>query len=60
VRIIVLGSQEIVLIIIFVIFILFGGAAIPKFAKSIGEAKAAFKKGQKDENLSSPDEKSND
>jgi sec-independent protein translocase protein TatA len=48
-----LGSQEIVLIIIFVIFIIFGGSAIPKFAKSIGEAKAAFKKGQKEESLAS-------
>lgn len=44
-----LGSQELLLIIIFVIFILFGGSAIPKFAKAIGEAKAAFKKGQENE-----------
>jgi len=44
----VLGSQELLFIVIFIIFIFFGGSAIPKFAKSIGEAKSAFKKGLDD------------
>lgn len=51
------GSQELVLIVIFIIFILFGGSAIPKFAKSIGEAKSAFKKGLKDGNEDESDDK---
>ena len=41
------GSTEL-LIIAVVIFVLFGAAAIPKFAKSIGQAKKEFDSGLKD------------
>ena len=41
------GTQEL-LIIALVIFVLFGAAAIPKFAKSIGQAKKEFDKGIKE------------
>lgn len=41
------GSQEI-LIIAIVITVLFGSAAIPKFARSIGKAKSEFEKGLKE------------
>ena len=38
------GSSELIIICL-VIFVLFGAAAIPKFAKSLGQAKKAFKDG---------------
>ena len=41
------GSQEIIVIAI-IVLILFGSAAIPKFAKSIGLAKKEFEKGLKE------------
>ena len=41
------GSQEIIIIAV-IILILFGSAAIPKFAKSIGLAKKEFEKGLKE------------
>tara|TARA_B100001113_G_C21081326_1_gene610079 strand:+ start:1299 stop:1472 length:174 start_codon:yes stop_codon:yes gene_type:complete len=41
------GSTELIIIAL-VIFVLFGAAAIPKFAKSIGQAKREFEKGLKD------------
>ena len=41
------GSTEIIIIAI-VIFVLFGAAAIPKFAKSLGQAKKEFDQGAKD------------
>lgn len=41
------GSSELIIIAL-VIFVLFGAAAIPKFAKSLGEAKKEFDKGLKD------------
>ena len=41
------GSTEL-LIIAIVIFVLFGAAAIPKFAKSIGQAKKEFDTGLKE------------
>mgnify|MGYP001372662946 CR=1 FL=1 len=47
------GSTELIIIAL-VIFVLFGAAAIPKFAKSLGLAKKEFEKGLKD-----PDQKSN-
>ena len=37
------GSTEI-LVIAIIVFVLFGSAAIPKFAKSIGQAKSEFNK----------------
>lgn len=42
-----IGSTEIIIIVI-VILILFGASAIPKFARSIGRAKAEFEKGLKE------------
>ena len=41
------GSTEIIVIAI-VICVLFGAAAIPKFARSIGQAKSEFEKGLKE------------
>ena len=41
------GSTELIIIAL-IIFVLFGAAAIPKFAKSIGQAKKEFDKGIKD------------
>lgn len=43
------GSSEL-LVIGLIIFVLFGAAAIPKFAKSIGQAKAEFEKGARASN----------
>ncbi len=39
------GSQELIIIGL-IIFVLFGASAIPKFAKSLGQAKKEFEKGQ--------------
>ena len=41
------GSSEL-LVIVVVIMVLFGASAIPKFARSIGQAKAEFEKGMKE------------
>ncbi|RAP37728.1 twin-arginine translocase TatA/TatE family subunit [Candidatus Marinamargulisbacteria bacterium SCGC AAA071-K20] len=41
------GSTELIVIGL-IVFVLFGAAAIPKFAKSIGQAKGEFEKGLKD------------
>lgn len=38
------GSTELIIIGL-LIFVLFGAAAIPKFAKSLGQAKSEFEKG---------------
>lgn len=43
-----IGATEI-LIIGGVVFVLFGATAIPKFAKSLGQAKKEFQKGVKDQ-----------
>ncbi len=51
-----LGSTEL-LIIAVVIFVLFGAAAIPKFAKSIGQAKSAFEQGVNEANTATDDKK---
>ena len=42
-----IGTTELIIIAV-VVFVLFGANAIPKFAKSIGQAKAEFNKGVKD------------
>ena len=54
------GPQEIIVIAV-IILILFGSAAIPKFAKSIGQAKKEFEKGIKEgeENNSDTDTEKN-
>lgn len=41
-----LGTTELIVIGL-VIFVLFGASAIPKFAKSLGQAKSEFDKGLK-------------
>ena len=42
-----IGTTE-VLIVAGVVMVLFGSAAIPKFVKSIGKARAEFEKGTKE------------
>jgi sec-independent protein translocase protein TatA len=42
-----IGTHEL-MIVAFVVLVLFGAAAIPKFAKSLGQAKREFEKGVKD------------
>ncbi|MBT5855580.1 twin-arginine translocase TatA/TatE family subunit [bacterium] len=42
------GSTEIIIILL-IVFVLFGASAIPKFARSIGQAKKAFDSGLKEE-----------
>jgi len=53
-----MGTTEI-LIIAAVVLILFGAAAIPRFAKSLGKAKGEFEKGLKEgkEKAGNPEEK---
>ena len=41
-----LGSKELIFIAL-IVFVLFGAAAIPRFAKSLGQAKTEFDKGIK-------------
>lgn len=41
------GSTELIVIAL-IIFILFGASAIPKFARSIGQARSSFEKGLKE------------
>ena len=41
------GTAEIIVIAV-VVLVLFGAAAIPRFAKSLGQAKAEFEKGVKE------------
>ena len=53
-----IGSTEL-LIIALVIFVLFGSRAIPKFAKSIGQAKKEFEDGVSKTNKESSDTKEN-
>lgn len=43
------GSTELIIIAVIVV-VLFGASAIPKFAKSIGQAKKEFEKGIKESN----------
>ena len=44
-----IGSTELIIIVL-IVFILFGAKSIPKFAKSIGEARKEFQKGMDDLN----------
>jgi len=40
------GSTELMVIVV-VVLVLFGSAAVPKFARSLGQAKSEFEKGLK-------------
>jgi sec-independent protein translocase protein TatA len=42
-----IGTTEL-LIVAFVVLVLFGATAVPKFARSLGQAKKEFEKGRKD------------
>lgn len=53
-----IGTNELLLIAL-VILVLFGASAIPKFAKSLGQAKKEFEKGTK-EGFDGKDEKKSD
>jgi sec-independent protein translocase protein TatA len=46
-----IGTTEIIVIVV-VILVLFGASAIPKFARSLGEAKKEFTKAMKDSETS--------
>ena len=49
-----IGSTEIIVIVL-VILVLFGASALPKFARSLGEAKKEFAKAMKPEDESRKD-----
>ncbi|HEU5082683.1 MAG TPA: twin-arginine translocase TatA/TatE family subunit [Acidimicrobiales bacterium] len=51
-----LGGPEL-LIVLVVILLLFGGAKLPKLARSLGQAQNEFKRGLKDGSESETDEK---
>lgn len=51
-----IGSKELIFIAL-IVFVLFGAAAIPKFAKSIGLAKREFEKGLKGDDQIDSDSK---
>lgn len=42
-----LGPTELIIILV-IVLVLFGGAKLPKLAKSLGEAQREFKKGSED------------
>ena len=47
-----LGPTELIIVLV-IVLVLFGGAKLPKLAKSLGEAQREFKKGQ-DEGVDTP------
>jgi TatA/E family protein of Tat protein translocase len=47
-----------IIVLVVVLVVLFGGAAIPKFARNLGSAKTEFEKGLKESQQ--PDQASND
>ena len=49
-----IGTTELILIVV-VILVLFGASAIPKFARSLGEAKKEFTKAMKEDDSDSKD-----
>jgi sec-independent protein translocase protein TatA len=53
-----LGATEL-LILLLVILLLFGGAKLPKLARSLGEAQKEFKKGQDQEPEDTPNPPTN-
>ena len=54
-----LGGSELIIILV-IVLVLFGGARLPKLAKSIGEAQKEFKKGFDDGAADEVAEKSKD
>jgi sec-independent protein translocase protein TatA len=50
-----LGAPEL-LIVLLVILVLFGGAKLPKLARSMGQAQSEFKRGVKDGHSSDDDD----
>lgn len=50
-----LGAPEL-LIVLLVILVLFGGAKLPKLARSMGQAQSEFKQGLKDSGKASEDD----
>jgi sec-independent protein translocase protein TatA len=53
-----IGTTELLLIAV-VILVLFGASAIPKFARSISQAKKEFNKGAKDSSSGKDEDKKN-
>ncbi len=49
------GTTELIIIVL-IVFILFGAKSLPKFAKSLGEARKELQKGMEDENKPSKDD----
>jgi sec-independent protein translocase protein TatA len=49
-----LGAPELIIILVLVL-LLFGGAKLPKLARSLGEAQKEFRDGMKDSDESSKD-----
>jgi sec-independent protein translocase protein TatA len=54
-----LGAPEL-LIVLLVILVLFGGAKLPKLARSMGQAQSEFKRGLKDERKASDEDEKTD
>ncbi|MEK9726879.1 MAG: twin-arginine translocase TatA/TatE family subunit [Candidatus Margulisiibacteriota bacterium] len=50
------GSTELIVIVL-IVFILFGAKSIPKFAKSLGEARKEFQKGISESDKSTENQK---
>jgi sec-independent protein translocase protein TatA len=48
-----LGGGELVIVLL-IVLVLFGGAKLPKLARSLGEAKKEFSEGMKDEDAPTP------
>ena len=50
-----LGGSELIIILI-IVLVLFGGAKLPKLARSLGQAQKEFKDGMNDEEPPSPED----
>jgi sec-independent protein translocase protein TatA len=50
-----LGPTELIIVLL-VVLVLFGGAKLPKLARSMGQAQSEFKRGLKEGNTPSDDE----
>jgi sec-independent protein translocase protein TatA len=55
----VLGPQEL-LIVLIIVLVLFGGAKLPKLARSLGQAQREFREGVSDEDKAAGDSSSSD